>query len=54
MKNHCYKVYFELNNRSEQVFAGCKADAHILAQAKQIKKGFRCDDLLSEKTHTLA
>lgn len=54
MRDYCYKVYFEINNRSERVFASCKKDAHILAQAAQIKKGYRYNDLMPEKTHKLA
>ena len=53
MEIYCYKVYFELGGRSEIVHASCKKDAHILAQAKQIKKGNRYDDLEPEKTHKL-
>ena len=53
MRDYCYKVYFELCNRFEQVFASCKSDAHILARAEQIKKGNRYDDLQPEKTHKL-
>lgn len=41
----CWKVVFEINNRSEEVFACCKTEAIILAQAEQIKKGNRYNDV---------
>jgi hypothetical protein len=46
MREYWYKVYFELGNRVEMVHADCKQDAIILAQAEQIKKGNRCDDVM--------
>lgn len=38
MKQYCYFVKFN-TTQTEQVFAFCEAEAIILAQAKQIKKG---------------
>jgi len=45
MRDYCYRVTFEINNRYEDVFASCKRDAIILAKAEQIKKGNQHDDI---------
>ena len=47
MRNYCWEVKFELGSRVEIVYAGHKAEAIILAQAKQIEKGNRYDDVES-------
>lgn len=45
MKNYWFTVIFELGDRWERVWAPHKAAAKILAQAKQIRKGNRYDDV---------
>jgi hypothetical protein len=53
MRDYCFLVPFEIGNRSEQVFASNKNEAVILAQAAQIKKGNRYDDVDYENITTL-
>ncbi len=46
MRDYCYKVRFKTNDRYVLVWASCEAEAKILAQADQIDKGLRYDDLI--------
>lgn len=45
MEQYWYRITFEVNNRSVDIYAACEKDAKILAQADQIHKGNRYDDL---------
>lgn len=45
MKNYWFTVTFKLGDRQERVWASHKATAKILAQANQIRKGNRYDDV---------
>jgi hypothetical protein len=46
MREYWYKVRFKLGERMELVRASCKQDAIILAQANQIRRGNRYDDVM--------
>ena len=54
MNYYAYCVPFEINRRTEIVYAGCEADAIVLAQAEQIKKGNRYDDVQASKIYKCA
>lgn len=45
MENYWFTVTFELDDRQERVWAPYTAAAKILAQANQIRKGNRYDDV---------